>query len=304
MKSNSLQKAMTRSLLIMSMPAIILIILFNYLPMFGIILAFKNYRYDKGIWNSDWVGFKNFDFFFSSQDAFRVTFNTIFMNFIFIITVTMGAVFLAILLSEITRKLWVKFFQTTMFFPYFLSWPVVAFIVYAFLNVDLGILNRFLEARGFEFILWYQKPEYWRYILTIVNFWKEVGYHAIIYYAGIMALDRSYYEAASVDGASGNQMRWQITVPMLTPLISIMVLLKIGQIFYADFGLFFMVTRDTGILYKTTDVIDTYVFRSLITVGDIGMASAVGLYQALVGLILVVTVNWFVRRRNEDNALF
>jgi len=299
-----MNKSIHRSLLIMCFPAVALLFLFQYVPMFGIVLAFKDYRYDKGIWGSDWVGFKNFEFFFTSQDAFRVTFNTIFMNLLFIITVTVGAVFLAIILSEITRKTAVKIFQTTLFFPYFLSWPVVAFVTFAFLNVDLGVLNRWLEQMGYDFILWYQKPELWPYILTIVNFWKQVGYNTIIFYAGIMAIDRSYYEAAEVDGATKNQMRWKITVPLLTPLIVILVILALGGIFHSDFGLFYMVTKDTGTLYSTTAVIDTYVYRSFIAVGDVGMSSAVGLYQAVVGFLLVITVNGIVRKINSENALF
>jgi putative aldouronate transport system permease protein len=299
-----MKKSIHRSLLIMCFPAIALLFLFQYVPMFGIILAFKDYRYDKGIWGSDWVGFKNFEFFFNSQDAFRVTFNTIFMNLLFIVTVTVGAIFLAIILSEITRKTAVKLFQTTLFFPYFLSWPVVAFITFAFLNVDLGILNRWLEQLGFDFILWYQKPELWPYILTIVNFWKQVGYNTIIFYAGIMAIDRSYYEAAEVDGATKNQMRWKITVPLLMPLIVILTILALGGIFHSDFGLFYMVTKDTGTLYSTTSVIDTYVYRSFIAVGDVGMSAAVGFYQAIVGFLLVITVNTIIRRINAENALF
>lgn len=299
-----MNKSIHRSLLIMCLPAVALLFLFQYVPMFGIILAFKDYRYDKGIWGSDWVGFKNFEFFFNSQDAFRVTYNTIFMNLLFIVTVTVGAVFLAIILSEISRKTAVKIFQTTLFFPYFLSWPVVAFVTFAFLNVDLGILNRWLEQWGYDFILWYQKPELWPYILTIVNFWKQVGYNTIIFYAGIMAIDRSYYEAAEVDGATKNQMRWKITVPLLTPLIVILVILALGGIFHSDFGLFYMVTKDTGTLYSTTAVIDTYVYRSFIAVGDVGMSSAVGLYQAIVGFLLVITVNAIVRKTNAENALF
>ncbi|MEK3720629.1 ABC transporter permease [Paenibacillus sp. FSL H8-0034] len=303
-KTSSFEKSQNRALTTLALPAIILLLLFNYLPMGGLVLAFKNYRFDKGIWGSDWVGLKNFEFFFQSQDAWRVTRNTIGLNCLFIVSVTVGAVFLAILLNEITKKKWVKFYQTSLFFPYFLSWPVVAVIVLAFLNTDLGIANQALRLVGIEPMMWYSEAQAWPIILVAVNFWKAVGYNTIIYYAGILALDHSYYEAAVVDGASSWQMKTQITIPLLLPLVTIMTLIQLGHIFHADFGLFYMIPQDTGALYSTTDVIDTYVYRSLRVVGDTGMAAAIGFYQAIVGFALVLIVNSIVRRFNSDNALF
>lgn len=303
-KKSTFNKYQTSQLTILALPAIICLLLFNYLPMFGLILAFKDYRYDKGIFGSEWVGLKNFDFFFKSQDAWKITQNTLWLNFIFIITVIGGAVILAILLSDVTRKRTLKIYQTAMFFPYFLSWPVVAYIVYAFLNFDLGIFNNILVSIGKESIMWYFEADKWPGILTLVNFWKSIGYNTIIFYAGLMAFDPALYEAASIDGANTLQKIMKITIPLLKPLIIMMTLLRLGKIFYADFGLFYMVTRDTGALYSTTDVIDTYVYRSLRVVGDTGMASAVGFYQAMVGFILVLVANWFVRKYSEESALF
>lgn len=292
------------SLLIMSLPAIIAIFLFNYLPMFGIIIAFKKFRADKGIWGSKWSGLDNFKFFFTSQDAWRVTSNTVGFNFIFIVLCLVFSVLFAIMLNEISKRAFVKFYQTVFFFPYFLSWVVVGFMLFSFLNANLGILNGFLGLFGVEAINWYNKPSCWRGILTFSYVWKNVGYFSVIYYAGIMGISSEYYEAAAIDGANKFQMIRKITLPLLSPVITIMVLLQIGKIFYADFGMFFFLPRNIGTLYAATDVIDTYVYRALRVTGDIGMASAVGFYQAIVGFILVVLANWIVKKFNPDNALF
>lgn len=292
------------SLLIMSLPAVIAIFLFNYLPMIGIVIAFKKFRADKGIWGSKWVGLDNFKFFFTSQDAWRITRNTVGLNFIFIVLCLIFSVVFAIMLNEITKRAFVKFYQTVFFFPYFLSWVVVGFMLFSFLNSNLGILNNFLGRFGVEAINWYNKPSYWPGILTFSYIWKNVGYFSVIYYAGIMGINNEYYEAAAIDGANRLQMIRKITLPLLSPIITIMVLLQIGKIFYADFGMFFFLPRNIGTLYATTDVIDTYVYRALRVTGDIGMASAVGFYQSIVGFLLVILSNWLVRKFNEDNALF
>ncbi|KRF10289.1 sugar ABC transporter permease [Paenibacillus sp. Soil766] len=293
-----------RDLTLMVLPAIIILILFNYVPMGGIVLAFKNYRVDQGIFGSEWSGFKNFAFFFQSQDAFRITRNTVGLNLLFIFTVMVGAMYFAIMLSEITKKKWLKLYQTSMFIPYFLSMPVVALLVMAFLDVKLGMVNSLFEQMHIKPVQWYGDPKLWPVLLTLINFWKAIGYNTLILYAALMGLDKSYYEAAEIDGATRWQVRFRITLPLLTPIVTIMIILQLGHVFYADFGLFYLVTQDTGVLYPTTDVIDTYVFRSLRVVGDIGMASAVGLYQAVIGFMLVIGINWIVRKFNPDNALF
>lgn len=291
-------------LLIMCLPAVVAIFLFNYLPMIGIVIAFKKFKPAKGIWGSPFIGFDNFKFFFTSQDAWRITRNTVGLNFIFILGCLIISVAFAIMLNEITKRAFVKFYQTVFFFPYFLSWVVVGFMLFSFLNSNLGMLNNFLGIFGIDPINWYNKPSYWPGILTFSFLWKNVGYYSVIYYAGIMGINHEYYEAAAIDGANRFQMIRKITLPLLSPVITVMVLLQIGKIFYADFGMFFFLPRNIGTLYATTDVIDTYVYRALRVSGDIGMASAVGFYQSIVGFLLVVIANWMVRKFNEDNALF
>lgn len=292
-------------LLILSIPAVILLIAFNYIPMFGIIVTFKDYRYDKGFWGSEWAGLKNFEFFFTSQDAWRVTRNTLGLNALFIIIGISVSIAFAIMLNEITKRIFVKFYQTTMFFPYFLSWVVVSYMLFAFLNERYGMLNSLLRDIGIETPSWYTEPAYWPAILVLAYIWKNVGYYSIIFYAGIMGnSENEYYEAAAIDGATKTQMIRKITIPLLTPLITVITLLQIGRIFYADFGMFYFLPQDIGMLYPVTDVLDTYVYRALRKTGEIGMASAAGFYQAVVGLLLVSATNYLVRKFNKENALF
>jgi len=292
-----------KSLLLLSLPAIAVVFLFYYLPMFGTVIAFKDINYAKGIWGSDWAGLRNFKFFFQSQDALRITRNTLLLNGMFIAVGTFCSVVVALLMAELSRRL-VKVFQTILFFPYFLSWVVVGFVSYILLNPTFGVIDKTLEALNLTPIDWYSEPKYWPVILLITYLWKNVGYTAIIFFTGLLSIDTSYYEAASIDGASRFQQIRKISIPLIVPLIVLMVILSVGRIFYSDFGLFYFIPRDAGMLYPTTDVIDTYVFRSLRVVGDIGMSSAAGLYQAVVGLVLVVATNWIVRKFNKENALF
>lgn len=293
-----------RPLLLMCLPAVFLIIIFNYFPMFGIVIAFKDFNVAKGFFGSEWVGFKNFEFFFTSQYAWRITRNTLGLNAIFIVVLMFSSVSIALMLNEIRKRAHVKFFQTTMFFPYFLSWVVVTYMVYAFLNVELGIFNNVLESIGFKSRDWYADYRYWPFILTFLYIWKHAGYFSIIFYAGIMGINSEYYEAAKIDGATKFQRTTKITIPLIMPLIVMVGLLQIGRIFYADFGLFFQVPKDIGMLYPVTDVIDTYVYRALRVVGDIGMASAAGFYQSLVGFCMVIFTNSIVKKINSENALF
>lgn len=291
-------------LLSMCLPALILVLIFNYIPMGGLVLAFKNYDYSKGIFGSDWVGLKNFEFFFKSQDAFRVTVNTIGYNLVFIVTTLVCALVIAVLLNEIRSKKLLKTYQTMYFFPYFLSWSVVSFIVFSFMEYDYGILNNIAEKLGIESILWYSEPEYWRFIIPVLNLWKTIGYNTIVFYAGIIGIDPTLYEAAAIDGASKFQIAKRIMVPQIMALIVMMALLKVGKIFHSDFGLFYIVPLNAGSLYSATDVIDTYVYRALITGGDTGMTVAIGFYQSVVGLCLVLFSNWLVKKCSEENAMF
>ncbi|WP_113672023.1 ABC transporter permease [Vallitalea guaymasensis] len=294
----------TLQLVLLCIPGLLCFFIFNYIPMFGVIFAFKDYRYDLGLWKSEWVGMDNFKFFFSSNDAFRVTRNTLLYNFTFIILVIAGSLFIAILLNEITKKKWIKLYQTIYFFPHFLSWPVVAFMTYALFQYDYGILNQILEFFGLDPQLWYMTPKAWPIIMPLANLWKTIGYNTILFYAALIGIDTAYYEAAAIDGANRIKMAIHITIPLLKPVTIILLITKLGKIFYSDFGQFYMLPKNSGMLYSVVDVIDTYVYRGLSVTGDIGMSSAVGLYQSIVGLIIVLTANYVIKKISPDDAMF
>jgi putative aldouronate transport system permease protein len=294
------------SLTIMLLPALLLLFIFSYLPLVGLLIAFKDYRAYLGLFESPWVGLDNFRFLFSTDEARQAVFNTLSLNALFIITSLLASVLLALLLNEVVQKHphLTNFYQAVLFFPYLLSYVIVSYFVFAFLNADNGLLNHWLQALGLSPIDWYGSPQYWPAILTIIHLWKGVGFWTIVYFSGILAIDPEYYDAARIDGASKWQQAFYITLPFLLPLIVINVLLAIGKIMYADFGLFFQVTRNTAQLYPTTDVIDTFVYRSLTSLGDVGMAAAAGFYQTVIGFILVLLANWVVRRVDAQKALF
>ncbi len=283
---------------------LLLMFIFYYLPMGGIIIAFKNYRYDKGIFGSDWVGFKNFEFFFESDAFARITYNTLFMNSVFIALGLLSALALAILLFEVKRRLTTKIFQTMLIVPNFISWVVAAYMVFALLSPRNGIVNVILSSMGMEKIDWYSKPDAWPWILSVAYVWKHAGMDSIIYYAALMGIDSSLFEAADIDGAT----RWQkiryVIIPTIVPLITILTILKIGSIFCADFGLFYQLPRNVGLLYSTTDVVDTYIFRTMRVTGNMGMSSAVGLLQSVVGFVLVMITNYASKKIDPDNGLF
>lgn len=283
---------------------VILVFIFNYLPMIGAVIAFKDYKYNDGIFGSKWVGLRNFEMFFKSKDFANVAWNTIYLNFIFIIIGTICAVTLAILLFNVIGRKNVKTYQTIFITPYFISWVVVGYIAYAFLNPAYGILNQLLNALGMENIDVYSKPGLWPIILTIANVWKNVGMDSVIYYAALMGIDTSLFEAADVDGVNRFQKVWYITIPSLISLITILTILKIGNIFRADFGLFYQLTRDVGQLYSTTDVMDTYIYRTLKVWNDVSLSSAAGLLQSVVGFVLVIVTNTVTKRIDKDCALF
>ena len=294
------------SWLLMSAPSVILLFIFSYLPMYGIVIAFKNYKAARGIFGSDWIGFKNFEFLFTTGKGFDVIRNTVILNLIFIFTGLVAALLIAFLLYELYGNFLLKFYQSSLFFPSFLSWVIVAYFVFAFLNTQSGLLNKFLIQLGFagEQIVWYQEARAWPWILAFVNLWKAAGAGSVIYLAGMLSISPEYYESASIDGATKWQQRWYITIPLLRPLIFLQLLLALRGIFSADFGMFYFVTQNSPQLYSTVDVIDTYVFRALTKLGNVGMAAAAGLFQAVVGFFLVITLNWIVRRIDRDYALF
>lgn len=288
----------------MALPASVLLFIFSYVPIAGLIIAFKDFRYDKGFLGSKWVGFKNFEFFFKSNDAWVVLRNTIGLNLLFIGVTLVVSIAVALMINEIRSRVAVKLVQTIMFFPYFMSWVVVGYLLYAYLHHNYGIINQILQFFGMKSIAWYANSAYWPVILTFMYTWKLAGYYSVIYYAGLMGIDSSYYEAAALDGASRWQMVWKITLPLLRSIIICMVILQIGRIMYADFGLFFQLTRDQGALYATTDVLDTYIFRALRVTGDIGISSAVGCFQALTGFVIIMVSNFVVRKIDSESALF
>lgn len=277
-----------------------LVFIFSYIPLFGLILAFKRYNYSKGIFGSDWVGFENFKFFFTSDAFFRITRNTLGLNILFIASGVISAVILAILLFEINSRIKTKVFQTVLITPNFISMVIVAYMVFAILSPENGFLNRIL---GID-IDWYSKPNAWPIILLITSVWKNVGMDSVIYYATLMGIDVSLFEAAEIDGASWWQKTKNIVIPSLKSVAIILTILKIGSIFRADFGLFYQVTRNVGVLYPTTDVVDTYVYRALRELNDVGMSTAVGFLQSCVGLVMVMVTNTIVKKIEPESALF
>lgn len=293
-----------KELFIMALPALILFIMFKYLPMFGVALAFKKYSYAKGFFGSPWIAFDNFKFLFASTDSWLITKNTLLYNAVFIINGIIFPVLLSIILSELNQKRLAKKLQVIYIMPFFLSWVVLSFIVYSFLNNERGVINNILISLGFERIIWYSEARYWPLILIISQAWKSIGYTSIIYFSCIVGINKDYYEAAMIDGANKFQQTLRITLPFLKPMIIILTILNIGRIFFADFGLFYQVPRNMGPLFSTTNVIDTYVYRALKYMGNIGMSAAANLYQSFVGFVLVMVSNFIVKRISSEHALF
>lgn len=287
----------------------ILVLVFQYFPMAGLVMAFKNYKFNLGIFKSPWVGFSNFEFFFKSDVFFQLVRNTLFNNFLFIVFGVISSLLVAVLLFEVKSRNATKTFQTLLITPHFMSWVIVSYMVYAILNPNYGYLNQVLNAFGMPNVDWYSKPGAWPVILTIVSVWKTVGMDSVIYYASLMGIDTSLFEAAEVDGANKFQMTLHIVIPSLIPLIVILTILKIGNIFRADFGLFYTVTQDgaNGNLYSTTNVIDTYIFRTFrgnSTGNSYGLTAAIGLLQSFVGMVLVIITNALSKKVDKDLGLF
>ena len=288
---------------LLCLPAILYFIIFHYWPMFGAVLAFKDFNYAKGILGSDWAGFDNFKLFFMSNDAWRITRNTLGYQAVFITTSTVASMTVALLLFEITNRKAIKTYQTVMILPHFMSWVIVGYITYILFNGEKGVFNQIIRFFGGDGVDWYSTPKVWPFILPVVNIWKGVGMSSIMYYAALMGVDDSIYEAAVIDGAGRFKQTMAISVPSLIPMMTILTIMAVGNIFRGDFGLFYQITRDIGALYPTTDVIDTYVYRGLRT-GDVGITAAVGFFQSLVGLAVVMFTNWLVKKIEPDNAMF
>lgn len=292
-------------LFLMLLPGSIYLIINNYIPMFGLIMAFKQVNFSKGILGSDWIGFENFKFLFSTSDAFLITRNTLLYNVAFILINTVLGIILAIFICEIAQEKLKKMYQSAIFLPFLMSIVIVSYIVFAFLSMDNGIINKtILPMLGKQPIFWYNEPKYWPVILIITNAWKGVGYGTLLYIAAIGGIDPTLYEAVRLDGASKLKEIWHVTLPSIVPTVITLMILNVGRIFYSDFGLFYQVPRNSGMLYSTTNVIDTYVYRGLMQLGNVGMASAAGFYQSVIGFILVLAVNYIVKKFSSENALF
>lgn len=294
---------MNRFLYLLVLPAMIYTFIFSYLNLPYIAIAFEKFNYKTGIM-SPFVGLKNFEYFFQSSWAWIITRNTLVINILFLIVGTAAAVALAIVLNEVHAKRFLKTAQSFMLFLYFISWVIVSYMLQGILGTDNGLINNIITTLGGTKINFYSSPQYWYPILLILNIWKTTGYNAIVYLAAITGIDEGLYEAAYIDGAT----RWKriryITLPLLMPTICILTLMSIGRIFYGDFGMMYAIIRDNSSLMPIAEVIDTYVYRTFKNTGDPSVSMAVGLYQSIVGFILVFTSNWIVRRKFPDGALF
>ncbi|WP_261301487.1 ABC transporter permease [Paenibacillus andongensis] len=293
-----------RTLYLMILPAFLFFLIFCYFPMAGMVVAFKSYSYKDGIFGSPWVGLANFDFFLHSGKAFLVTKNTIVYNFLFMIVNNLLEISIAIVLFELAGKYIKKFLQSVIFLPYFISWVVAGAIVYNFLNYEFGAVNTFLKSLGFTPVNFYNNPGLWPYILIFFSAWKSVGYGTVIYLASIAGIDMEMYEAAKIDGANVLQRIIHITIPSIIPTMIVLVLLKVSQIARGDFGLFYQLIGNNGLLYDKTDIIDTFSFRALLDLQEFGMAAAVGLYQSVLCFLIILITNESVKRMKKESALF
>ena len=302
-KGITIKRKMNWNLFLLAIPGLIFLVAFYYMPMLGLVIPFKKMDYSLGILKSPWVGFKNFEFLFKTKDAFRITRNTLCLHLLFIVVTLLLSITLSLLLYELGKKS-VKVYQTALFVPYFVSWIVASYVLYALINPQMGVIPRILADLGMDVKNFYNEPSYWPFILLASYVWKNIGYMTLLFYSTLISIDLTYFEAAAIDGANKFQITFKISIPHMLPVIILMTLMQIGKIFYADFGMFYFLTRDSGVLYSTTDVIDTYVYRALCVTGDIGMASAAGLYQSVVGFLLVMASNLVVKKTNDEYAIF
>jgi putative aldouronate transport system permease protein len=293
-------------LYLMALPAAVLFFCFSYMPLVGLIIAFKRYTFDGGIFGSAWANpwYRNFQILFNNPDAFRAMRNTLFLNALFIGVGTVFALLLSLCFNELKSPVYKKITQSITFLPFFISTVVVGVLVSGVLAYETGSLNGFLSSVGRSKVNFYMQPSYWPAIMLIVNIWKGAGYSSIVYLAAISGIDGAYYEAAEIDGASHFQQIWYVTLPLLRPTVIILTIMAVGKIMNADFGLFFNVTRDIPTLYPTVDVIDTYIYRALRKLGDVGISSATGFFQSVVSFILVLTSNRIAEKIEEGSALF
>jgi len=293
-----------KALFAMLIPFTLMIIVFNYLPMSGLIIAFKNYRFDLGVFGSHWHGLENFRYLFSSGTGWNITKNTVLYNLLNLVTSQGLAIVAAILISELTNRVFKRLTQSVIFLPYFISWVIVGTFVFNIFNYETGLMNNLLAKLGMEKVNIYAMPGIWPVIICVFNAWKWVGYNSIIYIASISGVDAECYEAADIDGANIFQRIWHITLPAIRPTVITMILLQVGRILRGDFEMFYQIVGNNGQLYDATDVIDTYVFRLLITNSDVGVSAAAGLYQSILCFITITICNRLVKKVQPDYALY
>lgn len=293
-----------RFLMLLTIPGVIFFIIFSYIPMIGLIIAFQKFSAVKGVLGSDFVGLQNFKFFLGSKDFFRVTFNTLFLNALFIIVNMLLSIIIAIMLSEIQGKVYKKVSQSIVILPHFISWTVIALLAEAFLSTESGFINNTLTSLGVNPVSFYGSAALWPIILTVINAWQGAGFGSIVYLAAITGIDTSIYEAAKIDGASRVQSIRYITLPLLKSTAVLLLILSMGKIFNGNFGMIYSLVGNNSLLYSTTDIIDTYVYRQLIELGDLGMSSAAAFYQSIMGFVMVVVANAVTRKLSPESAIY
>ncbi|MBW4079939.1 sugar ABC transporter permease [Paenibacillus sp. S150] len=291
-------------LYMLMIPAVLFSIVFAYLPLIGISIAFQDFNPLKGIFHSEWVGLSNFEFFFRGQNWIVITGHTVVFNILFIITGTVMSLTLAVMLTELGKNAAVRTMQSVMILPNFISWPIIGLFAVTFFSADTGVINKLMDFLGMQPISFYTDAGVWPPIFVIMNLWKTAGFGAIVYMAAIVGIDKELYEAARIDGASRFQSIFRITLPLLKSTISMLFLLSLGNIFGGNLEMIFSLIGDNSLLFPTTDTIDTYVFRSLRTVGSLGMTQAIALYQSVVGFIIVMVANKLAGKLDKDSALF
>lgn len=285
-------------------PGLVYLFINNYMPLPGLVVAFKQYNAGKGIYKSPWVGFKNFQYLFATNDALLITRNTILYNVAFIAINLVCSIAVAIILSELTGRI-KNAYQSVILLPHLISSVIIGYLVFAFFSVENGFVNNnILALFGKEGVSWYSEPKYWPFIIVFVNTWKSIGFNCIIYLSTLLGFDRAFYESAEIDGATKWQQIRYITLPLLKPTAIMMTLMAVGRIFYSDFGLFYQVPMNQGALYATTQTIDTYVYRGLLQLGNISMSAAAGVYQSIIGFVLILAANLLVKKLDRDSALW
>lgn len=305
MKKNTKKKLLRGiPIYLMMLPGLIYLFCNNYMPLFGIVIAFKKVNWQKGLWKSDWVGFDNFKFLLKSSEAVTMLRNTILYNIVFIVLGTVCAIAVAILLNEIVSKRAKTVYQSSILLPYLMSWVIVSYLVFALLGSESGFVNGILQKLGMKEISWYQETKYWPFLLVFINLWKTIGFNMVVYYSSIVGIGQEFYEAAKLDGASKWKQITSITLPLLKPTVITLFIISLGAIMTSDFGLFYQVPKNQGVLYPVTQTVDTYVYNALMKLGNVPMSSAASVLQSVVGFVLVLAGNAVVRKYEKNSALF